>query len=89
MMYVDITTPSKVCNTTSRHTVTVAEYIRAQMFMTHDVRLKKPSLPVNDLSSYRPISNLSFISKVLEKAVSCRLNVHLNCNNTSNVFKSA
>ena len=28
---------------------------------------KSSSLPVNDLHSYRPISNLSFISKVLEK----------------------
>ena len=51
--------------------------------------LKKSSLPVNDLKSYRPISNLLFISKVLEKAVSCRLKVHSNCNHLSNVFRSA
>jgi len=38
---------------------------------THVIPLrKKPSLPVNDLNSYRPISNLSFISKVLENVVS-------------------
>jgi len=48
--------------------------------------LKKSSLPANDIYSYRPISNLSFISKVLEKAVSCRLKIHLNCNHLSNVF---
>ena len=29
--------------------------------------LKKLSLPDNDLNNYRPISNLSFISKVLEE----------------------
>jgi len=51
--------------------------------------LKKSSLPANDQNSYRPISNLSFISKVLEKVVSCRLNVHLNCNHLSTVFQSA
>ena len=36
---------------------------------------KKPSLPANNLNSYRPISNLSFISKVLEKVVFSRLTV--------------
>jgi len=55
----------------------------------HVILLKKSSLPASDLNSYRPISNLSFISKVLEKAVSCRLNVHLNCNHLYNVFQSA
>ena len=44
---------------------------------------------LNDLNSYRPIYNLSLISKVLEKNVSCCLNVHLNCNHQSNVFQSA
>jgi len=29
-------------------------------------RLKKPMLPCGDLSSYRPISNLPFLSKLLE-----------------------
>ena len=51
--------------------------------------IKKLSLPVNDLNSHRPIFNLLFISKPLEKAGSCRLNVHLNCNPLSNVFRSA
>ena len=57
--------------------------------MTMQTLFLKPSLPANDLSSYRLISNLSFISKVLEKVVSCLLNVHLNCNRLSNVFHSA
>ena len=49
--------------------------------------LKKSSSREN---SYRPISNLSLISKVLEKVVSRLLNVHLNCNHhMSNVFQSA
>jgi len=48
--------------------------------------LKKSSLPVNDYNSYRTMSNLSFISKVLEKVVSCRLNVQLNYNHLSNIL---
>ena len=51
--------------------------------------LKKSSLPANDLNSYRLIFNLSFISKVLEKVLFCRLNAHSNCKNLSNVFQSA
>ena len=39
--------------------------------------LKKPSLPRDDLSSYRPISNLNFISKIVERIVANRLNLHL------------
>ena len=34
--------------------------------------LKKPSLDPDDLSNYRPISNLSFVSKLLERAVHAR-----------------
>ena len=32
-------------------------------------KLKKHSLPHEDLSSYRPISNLNFISKILERII--------------------
>jgi len=38
--------------------------------------LKKPNLDTSDLSSYRPISNLSFISKTLERLVSRRFTKH-------------
>ena len=51
--------------------------------------LKKSSLPANDLNSLKPISNLSFISKVLENAESCCLNIHLNCNHLSSVIQFA
>jgi hypothetical protein len=40
-------------------------------------KLKNPSLPHDDLSSYRPISNLNFISKILERIIYTRLNNHL------------
>jgi Reverse transcriptase (RNA-dependent DNA polymerase) len=40
--------------------------------------LKKPSLDPNlDPASYRPISNLSFLSKVVEKIVDTRLSEHV------------
>ena len=38
--------------------------------------LKKHSLPKEELSSYRPISNLNFVSKTLEKVISSRLSAH-------------
>src|SRR6218665_2614301 len=40
-------------------------------------RLKKQSLPRDDPSSYRPISNLSTLSKLLERIVSVQLTDHL------------
>ena len=39
--------------------------------------LKKSNLPVNKLKNYRPVSNLSFISKIIEKVVSNRLQAHI------------
>ena len=63
------------------------------MFPSHCKRvhliplLKTTYLPANNLNSNIPIP--SFISEVLEKAVSCRLNVHLNRNHITNVFQSA
>src|SRR6218665_2549751 len=40
-------------------------------------RLKKLTLPHCELSSYRPISNLSFLSKLLERVVSIQLTEYL------------
>src|SRR6218665_393813 len=40
-------------------------------------RLKKPTLPCGDLSSYRPISNLPFLSKLLERVVNVQLTDYL------------
>ena len=39
--------------------------------------LKKSTLDQDELSSYRPISNLPFLAKVTEKIVACRLTSHL------------
>jgi hypothetical protein len=39
--------------------------------------IKKPSLDPDDPSSFRPISNLRSIGKILERLVHCRLSKHL------------
>ena len=51
--------------------------------------LKKPSLDPNELKNYRPVSNLSFLSKVLEKVVAQQLNLHLANNNLHEPMQSA
>ena len=38
--------------------------------------MKKHNLPHEDLSSYRPISNINFLSKILEHIILFRMNAH-------------
>ena len=51
--------------------------------------MKKPSLDKNLLKNYHPISNLPFLSKILEKVVLHKLPSHLQANNLCNPFQSA
>ena len=51
--------------------------------------LKKLNLDTNELNNYRPISNLSFISKLLERVVSIRIKEHLERYSLNESFKSA
>ena len=51
--------------------------------------LKKPGLDPNVLKNYRPVSNLSFLSKVLDKVVDSRLERHLTENSLHAVHQSA
>ncbi|KAL8610879.1 hypothetical protein ACOMHN_056734 [Nucella lapillus] len=51
--------------------------------------LKKPTLDVNDLKNFRPVSNLSFVSKVIEKIVLSQLSTHLSSNQLFNPYQSA
>ena len=44
--------------------------------------LKKPSLNHDDLNNYRPVSNLTFISKVSEKLVLLQLSEYLHAKST-------
>jgi len=52
-------------------------------------RLKKPLLDSDDLNSYWPISNLSFISKLGESVVARRFINHAECNKLFPVKQSA
>ena len=51
--------------------------------------LKKPNLSPEELSNFRPVSNLPFLSKVLEKVVLLQLKKHLTKNNLLDNFQSA
>ena len=51
--------------------------------------LKKPTLNRDDMKNYRPVSKLSFLSKLIEKAVASRLNSHINSSHTANDYQSA
>ena len=50
---------------------------------------KKPSLDKEQFSNYRPVSNLTYVSKILEKVVLKRLNTFLSDNNLVNKHQSA
>ena len=51
--------------------------------------LKKKYLGQNELKNYHPVSNLSFVSKIIEKLVIFQLSDHLFTNNLYNRFQSA
>ena len=51
--------------------------------------LKKPTLDRSDCASFRPVSNLSFVSKLLEKIVSGQITIYLESNNLLPTCQSA
>lgn len=62
-----------------------------QMFKIANVcpRLKKPTADPNTLENYRPVSNLPFLSKVLEKVVAQQITTYLDVNNLVDPLQSA
>ena len=50
--------------------------------------LKNTYLPKMELKNYRPVSNFSFISKILEKILANRLQAHIKYNHLSNPLQS-
>ena len=54
----------------SLQTATMSEHLKEAMLRP---KLKKESLVSELYSNFRPISNLKFLSKVIEKAVACQL----------------
>ena len=51
--------------------------------------LRKPSLLKDDMKNYRPVSNLNFVSKIIEKVIANRIRSHLERNDLSNQYQSA
>ena len=51
--------------------------------------LKKATLDSENLENYRPVSNLTFVSKIIEKIVATRLNEYLDKHNLSVKYQSA
>ena len=51
--------------------------------------LKKPGLDANILKNYRPVSNLPFVSKLLERVVAGRLSKHMDTHALLESFQSA
>ena len=51
--------------------------------------LKKPNLDTEQLKNYRPIANLSFLSKTIERAAAAQLQNYLTDNNLHGHFQSA
>ena len=51
--------------------------------------LKKPSLCVNSLKNVRPVSNLPFLGKVIEKVVAAQLSSHLSAHGIHDPMQSA
>ena len=50
--------------------------------------IKKPSIAKDGLENYRPVSGLSFISKVVECVVAIQLKSHLAANKLNNMNQS-
>ena len=51
--------------------------------------MKKPSLDHEEFSSFRPISNLKFLSKAVEKVVASQVDTYIRDNNLYEVYQSA
>ena len=51
--------------------------------------LKKSNMDPENMKNYRPVSNLHFLSKIIEKVVAGRLEQHISNNNLHDPFQSA
>ena len=51
--------------------------------------IKRSSLDPSDYKNYRPVSNLGFISKVIERAVADQIKSYLCANNLDDELQSA
>ena len=72
---------------TLRHSDSTS-YFKATL-KAHLFKKKTPNLDRNVLKNYRPVSNLHFLSKILEQVVLQQLSDHLNATDTLEPFQSA
>jgi len=76
---------ANLCNASFDQRTLPADQKRA---ITHPL-LKKPSLDASDLNNYRPISNLSFLSKTVERLVDARFVAYADKNSLFPIYQSA
>ena len=74
-----------VCNTSLQSGFLPASQKQARV----TARLKKPSLNPDDLNSFRPISNVTFLSKLVERVVARQFTAHANKHDLFPVRQSA
>jgi hypothetical protein len=51
--------------------------------------LKKPGLDIDTLANFRPVSNLSYLSKLIERVIASRILEHMSINNLHEIFQSS
>ena len=51
--------------------------------------LEKPNLDKEVFQNYRPVANLKYLGKTIERVVSSRISDHVRANNLSDTFQSA
>ena len=74
-----------MCNTS----ITQGKFPNSQKSAIVRPLIKKVNMDPSDLNSYRPISNLSFVSKLLERIIDARFTEHANANNLFSPLQSA
>ena len=89
LLYETLTSSCRPSRTSSTHLLPLALYHVIWRQPLSNLCWKKPSLDKNLLKNYRPISNLPFLSNILEKIVLYKHLSHLQENNLSNPFQSA
>ena len=72
--------------TTSLHSSTVPDKLKIGYMSP---LIKKPGLNSESLQNYRPVQNLSFLSKVIERVVAQQLTAHMRENNLHEQMQSA
>ncbi|WP_419585580.1 reverse transcriptase domain-containing protein, partial [Thiolapillus sp.] len=67
----------------------LASFLKFSKLLLLHLSSRKKSLDRNELKNYRPVSNFSFVSKIIEKLVLSQLSDHLSANSLYNRFQSA